>query len=92
MKVISDGRGTGKTTKLLQDISKEYDNPVVVCNNPKHMLEKTRALGIHNITFITIDDILEDINDKYTNVFFDSIEDFLFGLFGPKVKGFTVNS
>lgn len=91
MKVISGGRGTGKTTRLFKEISEEYKNPVVVCRNPKHMIEKAYDMNIHNIRFITIDDLLENGTDNYEEIFFDDVYDVLVDLFGiDKVKGFTV--
>lgn len=91
MKVISGGRGTGKTTRLLEEISKEYDKSTVVCHNPKHMYEKSRYMNINNVEFITIDDLLSLESDTYENLFFDDVDDILIDLFGvDKVKGYTV--
>ena len=91
MKVISGGRGTGKTTELLQYIDSNYDNATVVCRNPKHMYEKSDYMNIHNIEFITIDELLDFGSEKYRNLFFDDIGDILIDLFGEdKVKGYTV--
>ena len=91
MKVISGGRGTGKTTRLLEEISKEYDKSTVVCHNPKHMYEKSRYMNINNVEFITIDDLLSLESDTYENLFFDDVDDVLMDLFGvDKVKGYTV--
>lgn len=91
MKVISGGRGTGKTTRLLEEISKEYDKSTVVCHNPKHMYEKAKYMNINNVEFITIDDLLSLESDTYENLFFDDVDDILIDLFGvDKVKGYTV--
>lgn len=91
MKVISGGRGTGKTTKLLQYIASSYDNATVVCRNPKHMYEKADYIDVHNVKFITIDDLLSLETNQYENLFFDDIDDILIDLFGvDKVKGYTV--
>lgn len=91
MKVISGGRGTGKTTKLLEEISKEYNKSTVVCRNPKHMYEKARYMNINNIQFITIDELLDLESAQYENIFFDDINDLLIDLFGAKkVKGYVV--
>lgn len=91
MKVTSGGRGTGKTTRLLEEISKEYDKSTVVCHNPKHMYEKSRYMNINNVEFITIDDLLSLESDTYENLFFDDVDDILIDLFGvDKVKGYTV--
>lgn len=91
MKVISGGRGTGKTTRLLEEISKEYNKSTVVCHNPKHMYEKAMYMNINNVEFITIDDLLNLESDTYENLFFDDVDDILIDLFGvDKVKGYTV--
>lgn len=91
MKVISGGRGTGKTTRLLEEISKEYNKSTVVCHNPKHMYEKSMCMNINNVEFITIDDLLNLESDTYENLFFDDVDDILIDLFGvDKVKGYTV--
>lgn len=91
MKIITGPRGTGKTTKLLKEISMEYDNPTVVCRDPRHMIEKAFIMGIKNIKFITIDDLLSCGTEAYTDLFFDDIDDFLVDLFGAdNVKGYTI--
>lgn len=91
MKVISGGRGTGKTTELLEYIASNYDNATVVCRNPKHMYEKADYMDIHNVKFITIDDLLSLETNQYENLFFDDVNDILIDLFGvDKVKGYTV--
>ena len=90
MKVITGPRGTGKTTKLLTEISVEYENPTVVCRDPRHMIEKAFTMGINNIKFITTDDLLSYGTQAYTDLFFDDIHDFLVDLFGAdNVKGYT---
>lgn len=90
MKVITGPRGTGKTTKLLTEISVEYKNPTVVCRDPRHMIEKAFTMGINNIKFITTDDLLSFGIQAYTDLFFDDIDDFLVDLFGAdNVKGYT---
>lgn len=92
MKVFSGGRGTGKTTELLEKISKEYEKSYVVCSDPHSMMVKACDMGINNIRFITIDDLLEDAYANYDNIFIDSIEDFFIDIFGKdRIKGFTVN-
>ena len=92
MLVISGNRGSGKTTELLEKISKEYEKSYVVCNDPHIMMTKAYEMGINNIRFITIDDLLEDAYATYNNIFIDSIEDFFIDIFGKdRIKGFTVN-
>ena len=46
---IIDGRGTGKTSRLLL-LAKENDG-IVVCKNPDHMREKAYAYGLTGIDF-----------------------------------------
>lgn len=92
MQVISGHRGSGKTTELLEKISKEYEKSYVVCSDPHSMMIKAYEMGINNIRFITVDDLLEDAYANYNNIFIDSIEDFFIDIFGKdRIKGFTVN-
>lgn len=92
MLIISGNCGSGKTTRLLEEISKEYEKSYVVCKDPHSMMAKAYEMGINNIRFITIDDLLEDAYANYNNIFIDSIEDFFIDIFGKdRIKGFTIN-
>ena len=53
---IIDGRGTGKTSRLML-LAKET-NGTIVCGNPKAMREKALAYGIVGIDFISYNDFL----------------------------------
>ena len=90
MKIISGGRGTGKTAQLLKELAAKKENCYVVCNNPKKMNERALADGIFNVKFIDIDDVFEDVFSEIAPLYIDDISDFLIGLFGERIKGYTV--
>lgn len=71
---IIDGRGTGKTSRLLL-IAKE-NNAVVACENPAAMREKAHAYGLTCIDFISYYDLLVNGN-SYNQVVIDEIEYFV---------------
>lgn len=58
MERIIDGRGTGKTKKLME-YAKE-NNALFVCGNPRAMEEKARAYGIFGLNFISYTKFLDD--------------------------------
>ena len=53
---IIDGRGSGKTSRLML-IAKE-NNALFVCNNPSAMQQKAHAYGITGIEFISYYDFI----------------------------------
>ena len=72
MERIIDGRGTGKTRKLLQYA---YDNKLVVmCNNPERMRYKATAYGFANIICVPYTIDLNSIGGPYV---IDEIERFM---------------
>lgn len=58
MKRIIDGRGTGKTKKLLE-FAREHDTNVV-CANPLSMQRKAEAYGIYGLNFYPYHKVFED--------------------------------
>lgn len=53
---IIDGRGTGKTSRLML-IAKDND-AIFVCGNPRAMEQKAHAYGITGITFMSYADFI----------------------------------
>ena len=87
---IIDGRGTGKTGRLML-LAKE-NGGVIACSNPRAMEEKARRSGIFGIDFISYWDLLNK-NEKYENIFIDEIDVFV-NLMLAKVgnmKGYTLS-
>ena len=63
---IIDGRGTGKTSRLLL-LAKE-NNGIVVCAYPEWMREKAYAYGLTGIDFISYTDFIKDIAERNVRV------------------------
>ena len=89
MKKIIDGRGTGKTSRLLL-IAKENDG-VIVCSNPEAAREKAYRYGITGIDFISYIDYCSkqykiDIEDR--RIYIDELSAFLQFLDG-RISGYS---
>lgn len=54
---IIDGRGTGKTSRLML-LAKE-NNGIIVCANPQKMREKAEVYGIIGLEFISYKEFME---------------------------------
>ena len=54
---ISGGPGTGKTKKLIE--AAYETGAIVVCSNPKGMLNKANSYGIPNVNFISYEDFYQ---------------------------------
>lgn len=61
---IIEGRGTGKTSRLML-LAKE-NNATFVCSNPDAMRYKAKAYGIDGIYFISYGDFFNHYNE-YSN-------------------------
>jgi hypothetical protein len=72
---IIDGRGTGKTGRLML-LAKET-NGTIVCSNPRAMREKAIAYGIVGIDFISYNDFLYGAGGDIGNYYIDELELFL---------------
>lgn len=72
---IIDGRGTGKTSRLML-LAKET-NGTIVCSNPRAMREKSYAYGITGINFISYNDFLYGAGAEVGNYYIDELEMFL---------------
>ena len=71
---IIDGRGTGKTSKLML-LAKE-NNAVFVCSNPRAMKYKAEQYGISDVEFQSYYDFLDDHN-SINNYIIDEVDTFL---------------
>lgn len=72
---IIDGRGTGKTSRLML-LAKET-NGTIVCSNPRAMQTKAYAYGITGINFISYNDFLYGTGADVGNYYIDELETFL---------------
>lgn len=87
---IIDGRGTGKTSKLLL-LAKE-NNAVLVCSNPRAMEYKAKQYGINDIHMISYGEFLNNYHGSKTQYVIDEIENFLDIVYGAnKVIGYTLS-
>ena len=71
---IIDGRGTGKTGRLML-IAKE-NGAKIACANPYAMREKAHAYGITGVDFIGYRDLMV-MGSKHGQVLIDEVESFL---------------
>ena len=72
---IIDGRGTGKTSRLML-LAKET-NGTIICSNPRAMREKARGYGIIGIDFISYNDFLFGAGADIGNYYIDELESFI---------------
>ena len=86
---IIDGRGTGKTSRLLL-LAKE-NNGIVVCKNPETMREKAYRYGITGIDFIPYHLYLPNERNDERPVFIDELELYLKS-WNKNVKGYTISN
>ena len=72
---IIDGRGTGKTGRLML-LAKET-NGTIICSNPRAMKEKAFSYGIVGVDFISYNDFLYGAGCEVGNYYIDELEEFL---------------
>ncbi len=85
---IIDGRGTGKTSRLML-LAKE-SGAKIACANPAAMRQKAYAYGITGIDFIPYSDLFNgsvDFNDK---IMIDEVECFLHNFVDCKFIGYSL--
>lgn len=63
---IIDGRGTGKTSRLLL-LAKEHDG-IVICAYPEWMREKAYKYGLTGIDFISYTEFIKGIKERDVKV------------------------
>lgn len=83
---IIDGRGTGKTSRLML-LAKE-NNGIIVCKNPLVMREKAYQYGITGIDFISYRDFIH--KHPTQPVYIDEIDLFLQTL-NINIDGYTIS-
>ncbi len=90
---IIDGRGTGKTGRLML-LAKE-NKGVIACSNPKAMEEKAHRYGIFGIDFISYWNLITAMKDKvtYENIFVDEIDVFIQYMLAEvgTIQGYTLS-
>ena len=87
MKIISGGRGTGKTKKMLEMASET--GGIVVCRDPADMRERAHSYGINirQISFVPYNGLNEGI---WAPIYIDNIEQYLKSQC-PHLKSFTIS-
>jgi hypothetical protein len=89
---IVDGRGTGKTSRLLL-LAKEYGG-VVICSNPHAMKVKAESYGLTNIPCYSYDEYWSSSTDLMYNqdipIFVDEIDEFL-KHWDANIQGYTAS-
>lgn len=95
---IIDGRGTGKTSKLMR-LAKER-NAIFVCAAPKAMEIKSHAYGITGIRFISYREFNNMLNDEFLDeggfvgdVVIDELESYINYTLGTALKfvGYSIS-
>lgn len=91
---IIDGRGTGKTGRLML-IAKE-NNAVFVCSNTKAMETKAHVYGLTGILFMSYHEFNKVIREKSyldRNVVIDDLEDYINYTLGTALKfvGYSIS-
>lgn len=87
---IIDGRGTGKTSRLLL-LAKE-SGATVVCSNPDAMRQKAYAYGLTGIDFISYEDYLNPENHtQIAHYLIDEIDGLLDRMTNCCVDGYTIS-
>ena len=72
---IIDGRGTGKTSRLML-LAKE-NNAIIACSNPKAMEQKAHAYGIVGIDFCSYHDLMDHSLTEHRPIYIDEVEHFI---------------
>ena len=72
---IIEGRGTGKTSRLML-LAKET-NGTIICSNPKAMEAKAQGYGIVGINFMSYSDFLNTADEFIGNYYIDEAESFI---------------
>ena len=84
MFIVSGGRGTGKTRRLLE--AAQITSSVVACKDPVKMIERAYKYGITGLTIIPYEDI-QNTGTEAT-IYIHDIETFIKYAF-PNITGFS---
>ena len=82
---IIDGRGTGKTSKLML-LAKE-NKADFICSNPHAMEYKAKKYGIEGINFISYKDFMTYGSEKYI---IDELDTYLAQSLGSGLIGYSI--
>ena len=85
---IIDGRGSGKTSRLML-LAKETGG-VIVCSNARAMREKAKAYGITDVEFIDYGQFIR-YPTLYKNFYIDELENFIKYVFNNSMKGYSIS-
>ena len=89
---IVDGRGTGKTSRLML-LAKEND-ALFVCSNPDAMRYKAKAYGLEGIEFISYGEFFHSYRgQKDVKYVIDELENFLKAtiFYSTELIGYTLS-
>lgn len=87
---IIEGRGTGKTSRLML-LAKET-GAKIACSNPAAMRQKAYAYGITGIDFIPYSDLFNGSIDHTDNIMIDEVECLLHDFIDGKLTGYTLSN
>ena len=88
---IIDGRGTGKTSRLLT-LAKD-NNAILVCSNPRAMQYKAKSYGIDGVETISYGEFLNEHQDSHKQYVIDEIEKFMGMVYGEQtILGYTLST
>lgn len=85
---IIEGRGTGKTSRLML-LAKEADG-IIVCSNPYAMRSKAKAYGLTGFDIISYEDYFQHNYDYGKKCFIDELEGYVKFL-GNNLSGYTLS-
>lgn len=85
---IIDGRGSGKTSRLML-LAKE-NGAKIACSNPSAMRQKAYAYGITGIDFIGYNDLFTGEYDGQ-NIMVDELECFVSNYIDGNLTGYTLS-
>jgi len=87
---IIDGRGTGKTSRLM--LAAKENNGRVICSNPDAMKYKADRYGITGIDISSYEDLVEgNIPNSKQPLYIDEIDKFLKAV-APNIDGYTLTN
>lgn len=90
---IIDGRGTGKTSRLML-LAKEQEG-IIVCSDPEIYRQKAYAYGLTGIDFISYNEYIYNLNMCKaiyvdTPIFIDELDEFLTYIH-KNISGYTLS-
>ena len=86
---VLDGRGTGKTGRLML-LAKE-NNAIIACSSPKAMEAKAQAYGIVGLDFISYWDFYQKNFPEDKKVFIDELEAYVSAISDGHFMGYSLS-